>query len=123
MSSQIIPPTKQEIEFAFGVVQRSLSAHKASGKIDPDQAAFQQLREQRQAVATECEKTSQALYQRLLEVLPEEHYELLAQYSLVAIAPHAMTLQNVDFFKEIHRKAKQFLSSLNFIPQKAGVHD
>ena len=109
--NQLIPPTEQEIELAFDIISRSAKARKASSEICPDLLTFRQQRAKNKELAAECEATSQALYQCLLDALPDDHNKkLLGQYSLLVVAPYEITQSNFRMFQSINRQVQKLLS-------------
>ena len=110
MSAQsTIPPTEQEIELALDVISRAAKARKESGELDDELIAFRRQNEIKRALAIECDETAQALYQPILNALPQAYQELFMQYSLLIIAPWSIMDSNIGMFRSINRKAKAFL--------------
>ena len=128
------PPTAQEVELAHDIISRSVKARKESGEICPDLLVFKKQREKNKALAAECETTALAMYQRLLDALPEDHKDLFGQYSLLVIAPYEITQKNFKMFESINRRMNKLLAALkrtvkgepirrSLVPQKAGAYD
>lgn len=107
-----VPPTEQEIEIALDVISRSARARKESGELNAELIAFRKQNEKKRALAAECDATAQALYQPILDALPEEYHDLFLDYSILVIAPWSIRDSNTSMFRSINRKAKAFLAEL-----------
>ena len=111
MNTPIIQaPTEQELDQALEIISRSAKARKASGANCPERLAFQKQRQENQALAAECTELQEVIYRRLADALPDDLRELFGLYSLVAVAPYAVSAESFQVFQQSTRKAKKLLS-------------
>ena len=107
------PLTQEQIDNALQVLVRAGLAGQSptsvpTTRVDRKMKAWHAQREKNKALIAECEQTSQALYDRLEELLTTaQQRDLLKAFSVLVLAPHLVNEYSYNLFKDYNRDIKK----------------